>query len=130
MRLYNLFRNLITKANIYTDSKFKIVSGTGIKTSAVASVERCTWVQVGKIVQVAGTFTTASSGVGATTTFFTGLPQPAMFARFTATRVYDQTAFRLAIELDGSIVNGYSGGSLTDREIEFGFTYIAKDFAS
>lgn len=137
MRLYNIIKNIIkkisdslTSANAYTDSKLKTASGTGTKTSAVASVERCTWVQVGKIVQVTATFTTAASGVGNTTTFFTGLPAPQMYSRIVATRAYESSCFRLSLEENGTLNNAYSAGTLTSQTIEVGFTYIAKDFVS
>lgn len=115
-------------AETYTDSKFQSNNGTGTATSAVASVERCIWTQVGNIVALNATFTTASSGVSATSVFFTGLPKPIQYMRFNANRPNNNSTFRLGLEQDGTLRNAYSGGTITSQSVEIGIVYIAASF--
>jgi len=120
----------LQEAKNYTDDKFQTVIGNGMPTNAVASTERCIYIQVGNIVMVTGTFTTASSGMSYTTEFFTGFPKPksGYNLRFVAQRQNANTPFRLEMSSNGTLRNAYTVGTIASQEIEFYISYIADSF--
>lgn len=83
-------------------------TGNGTKTSAVSSVERCYWQKFGNLVFVAFTFTVASSGITTTSQFFTGLPKPVAYFRFSGALGNTSKACRMSMDTNGNISNAYT----------------------
>lgn len=103
-------------------------TGAGTKTSSVASFERCYWQKFGNLVFVAFTFTAASSGITVTSQFFTGLPKPVSYFRFSGTLGNTSKSCRLSMNADGTISNAYTVvGDIQGGVVDGSVVYFTKE---